>query len=126
MVAWDMSQVEHCPSMERRFAGLVLVAAGVAFTLGVGAALITAGVGLWVAGLDLDELRASAAGWARRAWLRARLITTSAPRRSAAAVLVGLGGLVLAAAAVTAAGPWAGLATFGGLNVVVGAALGWE
>jgi hypothetical protein len=33
---------------------------------------------------------------------------------------------VLAAGALLAAGPWAGLATLGGLKVVVGAVLGWE
>ena len=112
--------------MERKFAGLVLIAAGVGLTLGPGFALITAGVGLWVTGLDLEALRASAAGWAGRLWLRARVVAVAAPRHSAAAAMVAVGGLGLTAAAVAAVGVWAGLATLGGLNVVIGAVLGWD
>jgi len=111
---------------ERHLVALALVVAGVWVQWGPGFALIVAGVGYGAAGVELAprvEAMRTAVG---RGWARLRALAVTVPRRTVAAVLVALAAATLPAAAFTAAGVWAALATFGGLSLVFGSVLGWE
>jgi hypothetical protein len=111
---------------ERHLVALALVVAGVWIQWGPGFALIVAGVGYGAAGIELAPRVAALSLSAARGWGRARALAAAVPRQTAAAVLVVLAASMLTPAAYLELGVWAALATFGGLCLVFGSALGWE
>ncbi len=111
---------------ERHLIALALVAAGVWVQWGPGFALIIAGVGWGAADVELAPRVAAVWSGVARGWARVRALAATVPRRTAAAVLVCLAAATLTAAASTAAGLWAALATFGALSLGFGTVLGWE
>lgn len=112
--------------MQRRALALALIAAGVALNWGPGWALLTAGAGLLVAGVDPAPIWHDTRRSATQAVARIRVVAAGHPRRTAASGLVTVAVVLLPVAALTAAGAAAGLGVLGAIAGGLGAFLGWE
>jgi hypothetical protein len=111
---------------ERRLIALVLVVAGVWVQWGPGFALIVAGVGYAMAGVELAPRVAAVRAAGGRGWARVRAVAAAVPRQTVSVTLVALAAATLPTAAYLAAGMWAALAVFGALSLTYGTHLGWE
>jgi hypothetical protein len=115
--------------VERRLMALALITVGVWLEWSLGVALIVAGAGVAVSGVDprslVDNVVARTQGSVRQLRATAAANPRGALRVSAVA-LVSLGAVLLPVAAMLAVGIWAALAVLAVILIIDGHLLGWE
>lgn len=108
--------------MERRVLALVLIVAGIWVQFGPGWALMVAGVGVALSGIDAPAVVERTQHY----WSRATAPLHRHPRRASAAGLMSSAVVLVPVGLGLAFGIWAALAAAGTLSGVIGAVLGWE